>query len=214
MGAGVFRSPAPARAKIVGRPPRGDFTLAAPGAGLSLSRPMSQALARIVFAVTALFFAAFFIWPVLQILQGGFIDADGRFTLAYVGALLGDPTYLGGLRNSFLLACAATTLALLIALPLAVVSDRFVFPAKGLLGSLVLIPMILPPFVGAIGIKQVFGQYGALNALLQQLGLLAPGATIDWFAQHQFWGIALVEAFSLYPIRPPRTSAAPACAAS
>jgi iron(III) transport system permease protein len=161
---------------------------------------MSQALARIVFAVTALFFAAFFIWPVLQILQGGFIDADGRFTLAYVGALLGDPTYLGGLRNSFLLACAATTLALLIALPLAVVSDRFVFPAKGLLGSLVLIPMILPPFVGAIGIKQVFGQYGALNALLQQLGLLAPGATIDWFAQHQFWGIALVEAFSLYPI--------------
>ncbi len=161
---------------------------------------MSHAFARLVFAGTALFFAAFFLWPVLQIVEGGFRDADGRFTLAYLGALLANPTYLGGLANSFLLACAATSLALLIALPLAWVSDRFAFPGKTLLGSLVLIPMILPPFVGAIGIKQIFGQYGALNALLQHVGLLAPGATIDWFAAHQFWGIALVEALSLYPI--------------
>jgi iron(III) transport system permease protein len=161
---------------------------------------MSQSLARLVFAGTVVFFAAFFLWPVWQILEGGFVDADGRFTLAYLGALLADPTYLGGLRNSFLLACAATTLALLIALPLAIVSDRYLFPAKGLLGSLVLVPMILPPFVGAIGIKQIFGQYGALNALLAHAGLLAPGATIDWFAANQFWGIAIVEALSLYPI--------------
>ena len=161
---------------------------------------MSHAFARLVFVATALFFAAFFLWPVLQILQGGFIDADGRLTFAFLRALLVDPLYLAGLRNSFLLACAATTLALFIALPLAVVSDRFRFPGKALLGSLVLIPMILPPFVGAIGIKQIFGQYGALNALLHHLGLLAPGATIDWFAANQFWGIALVEALSLYPI--------------
>ena len=106
----------------------------------------------------------------------------------------------GGLLNSFLLATAATTLALLIALPLAVVSDRFLFPGKALLGSIVLIPMILPPFVGAIGIKQIFGQYGALNALLHHLGALGPGETVDWLARSQFWGIALVEAFSLYPI--------------
>ena len=161
---------------------------------------MSHAFARLVFVATALFFAAFFLWPVLQILQGGFIDADGRLTFAFLRAVLVDPLYLAGLRNSFLLACAATTLALFIALPLAVVSDRFRFPGKALLGSLVLIPMILPPFVGAIGIKQIFGQYGALNALLHHLGLLAPGATIDWFAANQFWGIALVEALSLYPI--------------
>jgi iron(III) transport system permease protein len=161
---------------------------------------MSQSFARIVFVVTAVFFAAFFLWPVLQILQGGFIDADGRLTFAYLTALLGDPIYLTGLRNAFLLAAAATTLALVIAVPLAVVGDRFLFPAKGLLGSLVLIPMILPPFVGAIGIKQIFGQFGALNALLHHLHLLAPGATIDWFARHQFWGIAVVEALALYPI--------------
>ena len=161
---------------------------------------MSHSLARAVLVVTALFFAAFFVWPVLQILEGGFTDADGHLTLAYLGARLANPTYLGGLGNSAALACATTALALLLALPLAVVSDRYTYPGKGLLGSLILVPMILPPFVGAIGIKQIFGQYGAANALLHHVGLLAPGATIDWFAANQFWGVALVQALSLYPI--------------
>jgi iron(III) transport system permease protein len=161
---------------------------------------MSQSFARTIFALTAAFFAAFFLWPILQILKGGFVDADGHVTFAYLTALLSDPTYLHALANSFLLACAATTLALLIALPLAFVSDRFLFPGKGLLGSLVLIPMILPPFVGAIGIKQIFGQYGAFNSLLIALHLQPAGWTFDWFAANQFWGVAIVEALSLYPI--------------
>ena len=161
---------------------------------------MSQGFARLVFAFTALFFGAFFLWPVLQILRGGFVDADGRFTLAYLGAILADPHHVGALGNSLLLAATTTCLALGLALPLAWVSDRFLFPGKALLGALILVPMILPPFVGAIGIKQIFGQYGALNCLLQLAGLLEPGATIDWFARHQFWGIAVVQALSLYPI--------------
>jgi iron(III) transport system permease protein len=161
---------------------------------------MSQSFARLVFGCTAAFFAVFFLWPILQILKGGFVDADGKVTLAYLTALLSDPTYLGGLANSFLIACATTLLAIAIALPLAFISDRFLFPAKGLLSAIVLVPMVLPPFVGAIGIKQIFGQYGALNSLVIALGLRPAGWTFDWFAAHQFWGIAVVEALSLYPI--------------
>ncbi|HWA24487.1 MAG TPA: iron ABC transporter permease [Lacunisphaera sp.] len=161
---------------------------------------MSQNLARSIFVLTIVFFGAFFLWPILQILKGGFIDADGKLTFAYLGNLLTDPIYLGGLANSFLLALTTTTFALLIALPLAFVSDRFLFPLKGLLGSFVLVPMILPPFVGAIGIKQILGQYGALNSLLIQLGVRPEGWTFDWLGANQFLGIALVNAFSLYPI--------------
>ena len=146
------------------------------------------------------FFAVFFVWPILQILKGGFVDADGRLTFSYLVALLRDPIYLVALRNSFLLACAGTSLALLIALPLAAVSDRYLFPLKGLLNSAVLVPMILPPFVGAIGIRQILGQYGAVNALVVALGLRPRGWTFDWLAANQFWGIAAVEALSLYPI--------------
>ncbi|HXN36197.1 MAG TPA: iron ABC transporter permease [Opitutaceae bacterium] len=161
---------------------------------------MSRTTARLVFGATAVFFAVFFAWPIIQIIKGGFIDADGRLTFAYLGTLLTDPTYLVALRNSFLLACAGTSGALLIALPLAAVSDRFLFPFKGFLNSAVLVPMILPPFVGAIGIKQIFGQYGAVNALIIDLGIRPRGWAFDWFAANQFWGVAIVEALSLYPI--------------
>ena len=161
---------------------------------------MSKTFARAVFGLTALFFAAFFLWPILQILKGGFIDADGRLTFSYLTALLADPTYLTGLRNSFLLACAVTALAILIALPLAFVSDRFRFPGKSLFGALILVPMILPPFVGAIGIRQIFGQYGALNALLIALRLHPPGWTFDWIGANRFWGVVILDAFSLYPL--------------
>jgi iron(III) transport system permease protein len=161
---------------------------------------MSRTTARFVFALTSAFFAVFFLWPILQILKGGFTDENGRPTLAFLEALLSDPTYLGALMNSFLLACAGTAMAFLIALPLAAVSDRFLFPFKGFLNSAVLIPMILPPFVGAIGIKQIFGQYGSVNTLLIDLGLRPRGWTFDWFAANQFWGVAVVEALSLYPI--------------
>lgn len=161
---------------------------------------MSKNFARIVFALTATFFAAFFIWPIFQILKGGFIDADGRFTIDYLTSLLTDPLYLGGLKNSLLLACATTGLTLIIALPLSFITDRFIFPGKSLLGSIILVPMILPPFVGAIGIKQIFGQYGAVNSLIIELGLRPEGWAFDWFAANQFWGVAVIQALSLYPI--------------
>ena len=161
---------------------------------------MSQNFARFIFGVTLLFFCAFFLWPILQILKGGFINADGHLTFAYLGSLLTDPLYLGGLANSFGLALTTTTLALLLAVPLALVTDRFLFPGKSLLSALILVPLVLPPFVGAIGLKQILGQYGALNALIIELGLRPSGWTFDWLAANQFLGIALVNAFSLYPL--------------
>jgi iron(III) transport system permease protein len=161
---------------------------------------MSKISARAVLLLLAAFFAAFFAWPVVEILKGGFSDAGGHFTLGYVYALLADPVYLAGLRNSLLVASASTALAVLIALPLAYATDRFRFPGRALFGSLLLVPMILPPFVGAIGIRVLLGRYGALNALAVDSGLRPAGWTFDWLAAGRFWGVVAVDALSLYPI--------------
>ena len=96
---------------------------------------MSKPFARVVLVVTTAFFAVFFLWPILQIVKGGFVNADGRLTFAFLAELLTDPLYLGCLRNSFLLALAATALTLLIALPLAFFFDRFRYPGRELLAS-------------------------------------------------------------------------------
>jgi iron(III) transport system permease protein len=50
--------------------------------------------------------------------------------------------------------------------PLAWLNNRYDYPGKKLVSGLILVPMILPPFVGAIGFHMVLGQYGGLNALM------------------------------------------------
>jgi iron(III) transport system permease protein len=161
---------------------------------------MSKSVAWVVWTITALVLGCFFIWPIMATVNRAFFDADGHFTLAYVGEIFANQNYREGLRNSFLLACCTTLATLAIALPLAYLSDRFDFFGKKTLSALLLVPMILPPFVGAIGLKQMLGQYGALNAFLIHLGILDPADTIDWLGRGQFWGIVAVQALSLYPI--------------
>ena len=56
-----------------------------------------------------------------------------------------------------------------------------------MLRSVILIPMIMPPFVGAIGMQKLFGLYGSINMFLVKLGLIDMTGTIDWFGGG-FWG--------------------------
>lgn len=161
---------------------------------------MSQRTAILVFAVSALFFGFFFVWPIAETIRGAFVAADGSFTADYVIEVFRHPIYREGLANAFLLAVASTALTILIALPLAFLTDRYVFPAKGLLTASVLVPMILPPFVGAIGVRQILGREGVLNSLLIDLGAMDAADPFDWLGQGRFWGVVIMNALHLYPI--------------
>jgi iron(III) transport system permease protein len=164
---------------------------------------MNKSVAILVYGGLLLFFAAFLLWPIWQILQGAFWDPTGNLSLAYFAEVLRNPLYLSGLKNSLLMGVYSTLVALLIALPLAWIADRYEFRWKRLLMVLVILPVVLPPFVGAIGIKQILGQSGAFNALLETLGLTTPDAPIDWLGggeQRRFWVIILINALGLYPI--------------
>ena len=161
---------------------------------------MSKTFAWIVYLLTAAFFGAFFLWPIGTTVAGAFLDADGKWTFDFVAEVFRNRVYLEGLRNAFLLAVASTALTFLLALPLALLADRCEFPAKKFLTAALLVPMILPPFVGAIGIRQMLGQYGAFNALLVKLHLLPEDQTIDWLGEGRFWGVVVLNALHLYPI--------------
>ena len=50
---------------------------------------MSHSFARFVLVFTTIFFGAFFLWPVMQILKGGFIIVLAVFTLHSGGFLMG-----------------------------------------------------------------------------------------------------------------------------
>lgn len=161
---------------------------------------MSRKLAAwLLFILIFAFFAAFLMWPIWLTVRGAFWSTKGP-TLAFVAEVFRHPLYREGLLNAMKVAVATTSLVFLIAVPLAVLAQRFDFVGKGLFSATVLVPMILPPFVGAIGMRIILGQWGALNALLRSIGLLGADQGIDWLGRGQFWGVVVMEALHLYPI--------------
>jgi len=149
--------------------------------------------------LSAAFLGLFFFLPVFQVLRGGLTDSNGSFSLFYLLEVFRNPMYRDGLVNSFLIAIATTALSIAVALPLAWLSDGFDFTGKKILTGSLLLPMILAPFVGTLGMQCIFGRYGAVNTLLAKLGCFPEGAGPDWFAGG-FFGIVFMEAMHLFPI--------------
>jgi len=145
------------------------------------------------------FFGAFLLWPIWLTVRGAFWTAEG-FSLAYLQEVFLHPLYRQGLANAVAVACATTVLVFLISLPLAVLASRYDFAGKGFFSAAILVPMILPPFVGAIGLRAMLGQTGAINSLLRLVGILGPNEVIDWLGRARFWGVVVLEALHLYPI--------------
>lgn len=153
---------------------------------------MQRGLAHFIFWTTLAILGVTLLAPLWMVIRGGFF-VGGKFTLRYLSGVFQNPIYAEGLLNSLMIAIGTTLLVTLISVPLAWLSNRFDFPGKKWVNGLVLVPMILPPFVGAIGFQQILGQYGALNALLG----LGP---IDWLGRGRYFGVILLQALSLYPI--------------
>ncbi len=139
--------------------------------------------------------ALFLLYPIWLTVRGGFADdpATGTgFTLDHLLLTIRDPVLRAGIFNALGIATATTILSILISLPLAMLSAKYRFPGKAFFGAAILVPLILPPFVGAIGMKAILGRAGSLNELL--------GTDFDILGQARFWGVVLVEALHLYPI--------------
>ncbi|MCH2147810.1 MAG: iron ABC transporter permease [Phycisphaerales bacterium] len=144
------------------------------------------------------FFAAFLLYPIWLTIASGFESDGGGLTLYHIVDVFRDDSTRRGLFNALGIAVATTILSLVIALPLAVLAARFNFPGKGIVSSLILVPLILPPFVGAIGLHHLLGRSGSFNTLLIDLGFISEG--VDFIGHGGFWAIVFVEALHLYPI--------------
>ncbi len=139
-----------------------------------------------------IFFAIFLFLPLYTVLEQG-------LDWAVMQEVLRNRLYLDGLRNAFAISIVTTFFVFLIALPLAILYDRYEFPGKNFCPVLMMAPMILPPFVGALGFQQLLSHYGVLNSILA--ALWGESARIDFLGgDGRFWSICVMEALHLYPI--------------
>ncbi len=150
------------------------------------------------FGVTVVFFGAFLFYPLwFEVSKVVYDDGRFQFGFAYIWR---NAIFRESLVNSLILGLVVTAATTALALPLAMITTRYSFPGRAWLSSLLLVPMIMPPFVGAIGIKRLLAERGgALNVLLANLGLIDLDHSIDWLGSG-FWGVVVLEVLHLYPI--------------
>ncbi|MDA1007415.1 MAG: iron ABC transporter permease [Planctomycetota bacterium] len=135
--------------------------------------------------------------PIWLTVRGAFVSSvDGSFTFSQITTVLSDSYLREGLLTSLQIAGGTTCLAILLATPMALLAARCQFPGKKFFSAVVLVPMILPPFVGAIGFRQLFDRGGSFEMLMHSVGLPA----FDLFGDGGLIGIIIVEALALYPI--------------
>ncbi len=161
-----------------------------------MSRLGNHASHRLISLGLYAFFGLFFVWPIYRVVDRGFTSQSGHFTFQYVELIFTDPELLRGLFNAIAVAVIVTALSLLISMPLAILSVRYEFPGRGLLTGLMLAPLVLPPFVGAIGMRLILGRLGPLSVLLGY----GQGAGFDWLGRFRLAGIILIETLHLYPV--------------
>jgi len=139
----------------------------------------------------------FLLLPIWYSVHGALHDSKG-WTLFHILDVFRDPQLRLGLWNALAIGLLTTLIAAIVSIPMAMVSARCAFAGKGFLNALLLAPLILPPFVGAIGIEAIIGRTGSLNAILMNIGAIS--APIDFLLDGGFVFIILLQGLHLYPI--------------
>lgn len=117
-------------------------------------------------ALVASFIGLLLLWPIATVLHTAFVDGEGRLTPAHFSAFFSMSLMRESFVNSVVVALASVVLATLFAVPLAYLTVRFRFRGSALVQTLGVLPLIMPPFVGAVAMQLIFGRNGSVNLIL------------------------------------------------
>ncbi len=165
---------------------------AAAGAPAQFRAPVAWAhwsLAGLVLA----FLAIFLLVPIGLVIYTAFVNETGGFTLGHFSTFFDQTLMRESFVNSLTVALASVFFASLIAIPLAYLTVRFEFRGALLIQTLGVLPLIMPPFVGAVALQLIFGRSGSVNLILN-----------DWFGftiplMNGLVGVTFVESIHYFP---------------
>jgi iron(III) transport system permease protein len=139
----------------------------------------------------------FMVYPLAHVLLRAFF-ADGAPSLAFFRVMADTEFYREVIFNSLNLAIIVTLLTSALGYPLAFVLARYKLPASGLIHSALLLPLVVPPFVGVLGVRQLFSRFGTVNVILMDLGIVE--SPVDWLGGGGVVGIIALQTLHLVPI--------------
>ncbi len=144
--------------------------------------------------VIALFLVMFLVVPVAQVIFVAFQDPNtGALTIINFVDFFNTSLFQESFFNSFYVAAMSVIIATAIAVPLAYFTTRFNFGGAILIQTLGIVPLIMPPFVGAVAMVLLFGDNGSVNLLLDEwFGFTVPFMT-------GLNGVIFVESIHYFP---------------
>jgi len=149
--------------------------------------------AWLAFGLILAFLLLFLIVPVGTVIYTAFVNESGALTVGHFANFFGQLVFRESFFNSLGVALASTFFASVIAVPLAYLTVRFEFRGALLIQTLGVLPLIMPPFVGAVALQLIFGRSGSVNLLLDDwLGFTIP--IMDGLV-----GVTFVESIHYFP---------------
>lgn len=123
------------------------------------------ALLTTIFVVFALL-VIFIIFPLYKIFQISLTDSNGNFTLEVYKNALQNNYFRRGFVNSLLVAFLTALLGTAVGYLFAYTINRTDIPFKSFFRTIAIMPVIFPPFVGALSLIMLFGANGLITSKL------------------------------------------------
>jgi len=164
-------------------------------------------LSLILIAIVLL--SIFILFPVFSVVFNAFIEPSGEVGLQNFVNLIATPSYRRGLINSVITASLTLTTTTAIGVPVAYIMTRYIFRGKKIFTLLTILPLMIPPFVGALALVGMMGRNGIITNFFQDfftwLGLNI--SLEDGLILPNIPGIVMIQTFHLWPLIYLNTSA-------
>ena len=122
---------------------------------------------RALAVAIGLFLFAFLVLPTATVVFVAFTEkGTGQFTLVNFADFFRTDLFVRSFWNSVYVSAMSVVWASALALPLAILTTRFAFRGAVLIQTLGFVPLVMPPFVGAVAMQLLFGRNGSVNLLL------------------------------------------------
>ncbi|HSI02185.1 MAG TPA: iron ABC transporter permease [Reyranella sp.] len=137
-------------------------------AAAPLATHRSTGAALLALAI-GLFLVVFLVVPVATVVYVAFTEkGGGGFTLVNFLDFARTELFVRSFWNSIYVSAMTVLWSSAFALPLAYLTTRFEFRGAALVQTLGFLPLIMPPFVGAVAMQLLFGRNGTVNLLLDE----------------------------------------------
>lgn len=145
-----------------------------------------------IFLILLALLFTFILYPLIRVLYVAFTE-EGTLSLAHFVNFFDRALFKESFLNSLIAGVMAVIFGSLISLPLAFFTIKYDFKGRTLIQTLGVLPLVMPPFVGAVALQLILGRSGMINLLL-----------LNWFDtsipfMEGLRGVILVQTLHYFP---------------